>query len=231
MPSRPPDPLIEYYKSFRSILGALAALVAASPLLSKALPAEVSQHVFPPLGEIEALARIGAVAFAILATYVAFFLRSGNAEVKVVTAASLALLSFVAFLALSSRLIRTITVRSPNTALAVSVGFERSDFSKKNFANDSDWEILRQEGVSDEEIEKLWTPNSVIAGRLALWISCVGFVVASVFALCFGIPAQAAAVKIVELTSGEVGLPCSDDGEQEIPHPAGENAELRDDEP
>ncbi len=41
MPRRPPSPIIEYYKSFLSILGALAALVAASPLLSKALPAEV----------------------------------------------------------------------------------------------------------------------------------------------------------------------------------------------
>jgi cellobiose-specific phosphotransferase system component IIC len=195
VPRRPPSPIIEYYKSFLSILGALAALVAASPLLSKALPAEVSQHIFPPLGQMESSARVGAVAFALLATYVAFFLGSSNATIKVVLAASLAFVSFVAFLALSSRLVRTIDVPSQGASLTVSVGFERSDFAKNNFANDSDWEMLRHRGMSDEEIEKLWTPNSVIAGRLALWISCVGFVVASVFALCFGVLSQTAAAK------------------------------------
>jgi hypothetical protein len=195
VPRRPPSPIIEYYKSFLSILGALAALVAASPLLSKALPAEVSQHIFPPLGQMESSARVGAVALALLATYVAFFLGSSNATIKVVLAASFAFVSFVAFLVLSSRLVRTIDVPSQGASLTVSVGFERSDFAKNNFANDSDWEMPRHRGMSDEEIEKLWTPNSVIAGRLALWISCVGFVVASVFALCFGVLSQTAEAK------------------------------------
>lgn len=195
MSRRPPGPIIEYYKSFRSILGVLAALVAASPLLSKALPAEASQHIFPPLGQIESLARVGAVAFAILATYVAFFLGSANGTAKVVISALLALAFFVAFFALSSRLVRTIDIPSQNAAFAVSVGFERSDFAKNNFANYSDWDMLRNRGMSDEEIEKLWTPNSVIAGRLSLWSSCVGFVVASVFALCFGVLFQTSAAK------------------------------------
>ena len=190
MSRRPPSPIIEYYKSFGSILGALAALVAASPLLSEALPAGASRFIFPPLGQIESLARVGAVAFAILATYVAFFLGSGNGTTKVVIAASLALVFFVAFLALSSRLVRTIDIPSQNAAFAVSVGFERSNFAKNNFVNYSDWDMLRNRGMSDEEIQKLWTPNSVIAGRLALWTSCVGFVVASVFALCFGVSSR-----------------------------------------
>jgi hypothetical protein len=186
-----PNPLLGYYKSFRSILGALTALVAASPLLSKVLPAGVSEHVFPPLGQIDSSARIGAVAFAVLATYIAFFFGQGNAKAKVSVAASLGLVFFLAFLGLSLRLVRTIDVPSQGSSVAVSVGFERSDFAKKTFANDSDWEMLRQRGMSEEEIEKLWTPNSVIAGRLALWVACVGFVVSSVFALCFGLVSNA----------------------------------------
>ena len=188
--SQPGRPILEYYKSFRSVLGGLTALVAASPLLSEALPSEVSRHFFPPLGQIESSARIGAVAFAVLATYVAYFFDSGNASTKVVIAALLGLVCFVVFLALSSRLVRTIDVPSQGATVAVSVGFERSNFAKKNFPNDTDWEMLRARGMSDEEIEKLWTPNSVIAGRLALWLSCVGFVVASVFALCFGVVSE-----------------------------------------
>ncbi len=137
------------------------------------------------------MARVGTVSFAILATYVVFFLGSRNVPRKIVIAASLALLFFVVFLGLSLRLVRTVDIPSRNTAVAVSVGFERSTFAKNSFANENDWEMLRERGMSDEEIDLLWTPSSVITGRLALWIVCTGFVVASVFALCFGVVSKA----------------------------------------
>lgn len=205
MLSRPPISIDEYYRAFVSAFGALAGLVAASPLFSAYLPTNVSQRIFPPLGQMESLARVGAVAFAILATFVAFFFGSEKAKIRIATAASVALVCFVAFLALSSRLVRTIDIPSKDSAVTVSVGFERSEFAKRNFANDSDWEMIRQRGMSDEEIEKLWTPNSVVAGRLALWISCVGFVVAAMFALSFGVFAQAAAVKSDAVGIGSTG--------------------------
>jgi hypothetical protein len=193
--SRPPISVVEYYKSFVSTLGALAGLVAGSPLFSEYLPTNVSQHIFPPLGQMESVARIGTVAFAILATYVAFFFGSEKVRNRVAISASLAPICFIIFVIFSSRLVRTIDIPSRGSAVTVSVGFERSEFAKSNFANDTDWEMLRQRGMSDEEIEKLWTPNSVMAGRLALLISCVGFVVASVLTLSFGVFAQAMAFK------------------------------------
>ncbi len=195
MSSHPSISIVEYYKSFVSILGSLAGLFAASPLFSGYLPTKLSPYIFPPLGQLEWSARVGTVVFAVLATFVGFFYGSDTAKKRVAIAASLALGFFVVFLTFSSRLDRTINIPSEGSAVTVSVGFERSEFAKSNFANDTDWEMLRQRGVSDEEIEKLWTPISVIASRLALWISCLGFVVASVLALSFGVFAQAAAKK------------------------------------
>ena len=168
----------------------MAAIVTALPIITKVLPTDVAQHLFPPLGELEPLARLGAVAFALLSMYVAFFLGSGKATARVVSAAVVALLSFLTFLGLSSRLVRTVPVPSQNTSISVSVGFRRSDFAKSNFPNSSDWDMLRDRGLSDEQIDKLWTPNSVMIGRLALWTSCAGFIAASVFALCFGVLSQ-----------------------------------------
>ena len=185
-----PSPLVDYYKSFKSIWGALAAFVGALPWLSKFLPAGTSHYVFPPLGQIEPLARTGAIVFALLATYVAFFLGSARAKRNAVIAACTALLCFVAFLVFYSQLVRTVDISSQGVALSVSVGFERSDFAKQTFANASDEEMLRARSMSDEEIRKLWTPWSVIAGRLALWISCVGVVCALVLALSFGVLSQ-----------------------------------------
>jgi hypothetical protein len=193
--SRPTISIVEYYKSFVGTLGLLAGLFAASPLFSEFLPTNLSQHIFPPLGQMELLARVGAVVFAVLATYIAFFFGSERVKSRVAIAALLSLVSFALFMVLSSRLVRTIDIPSQGSAVTVSVGLERSEFAKSNFANDTDWEMLRQRGMSDEEIEKLWTPNSVIASRLALWISCLGFVVAAVLALSFGVFAQAAAGK------------------------------------
>jgi hypothetical protein len=193
--SRQPISITEYYTAFISVLGAVAGLVAASPLFSEYLPTNLSQHIFPPLGEMESLARFGTAAFAVLASFIAFFFGSEKVRIRLAIAASVALVCFILFLALSSRLVRTIDIPSQDTARAVSVGFERSEFAKSNFAKDTDWEMLRQRGMSDEEIERLWTPNSVMASRLALWISCVGCVVASVLALSFGVFAQATAGK------------------------------------
>lgn len=201
MLSRPPISITEYYRSFVSTLGALAGLVAASPLFSEYLPTHFSRHIFPPLGQTELLARSGAVVFAILATYVAFFIGSEGVKFRVVISASLALVCFIVFWALSSRLVRTIDIPSQGSAVTVSVGFERSEFAKNNFANDSDWEVLRQRGMSDEEINKVWTPNSVMTSRFALWTSCVGFVVGSVLALSFGVFAQAVALKSAAVAS------------------------------
>ena len=182
-----------YYKSFNNVTGILAALVAASPLISSVLPSDLALYFFPPLGQINWLARIGAVVFTLLATYVAFFLRAGNSARRVVLAFGAGFVFFASFLLLTFRFVRTIDIPSQNSSVTVSVGFHKTEFAEKNFPSDTDWKMLRQRGTSDEEIERLWTPSSVAIARLALWVTCVGFLVACTFSLCFGVLLTASA--------------------------------------
>src|SRR3989442_13766959 len=61
----------QYYKSFISLHGIVTGAVAL-PIVSLILPDSISSYAFPPLGNVEFTGRIGAVAFAVAATYVVY---------------------------------------------------------------------------------------------------------------------------------------------------------------
>jgi len=48
----------------------------------------------------------------------------------------------------------------------VSVGYDRTQFAKTNFAVESDEDMLRARSTGDEEIKKLWTYQSLTVVRL-----------------------------------------------------------------
>ena len=80
------------------------------------------------------------------------------------------------------RFIRTIDIRSRGETVAVSVGYERTDFANTEFPGSSDWEILRARGPIEEEIWRIWTPKSIILARLVLFLSYLLFLLSAIAA-------------------------------------------------
>ncbi len=176
-----------YYERFKSAIGFLTGVIVAVPLISEFLPTRLGMYLFPPLGDITWAARIGAATFIILTTFVAYIFVEGNGRRRVGLMYVLGAVFFALFLFLTSLFVRMIDIPSRNTSVAVSIGYHRTEFAEKNFPQDDDWEMLRQRGPTDEQVEKLWTPLSVAVAKLLLWVSCVGSWVAWTFTLCFGV--------------------------------------------
>ncbi len=81
---------------------------------------------------------------------------------------------FFAYLAARIYFVRTIEIPSIEGVEIVSVGYERTDFAKSVFGAESDLDMLRARGGSDEEILRLWTTRSVYVSRIALLGSYLG---------------------------------------------------------
>ncbi len=180
-----------YYRSFRSVCGALVGLISASPVLSKLfLPETLKAYGFPPLGDAEGPARIATFVFALFVTYFAFFsgapLPTGNRR-RIRVVAGFALVFLFSYVALSMRLVRTVEVPSTGTAIQVSVGFERTDFARSNFPGESDWDLLRERGPYEEEIWRLWTSKSLIISRLSLYAAYCLLVLSIVTSFSWGV--------------------------------------------
>jgi hypothetical protein len=186
--------LRQYYLSFKSISGAIAGLFSAFPLLSRLfLPESYRAYCFPPLGSVEGPARIATVALGLATTYFAFFARAtlpSRNRRRVATGLVLAFICLCLYIGLFLRFVRNIDIPSRNTSVQVSVGYERSDFAKTNFAGDSDWELLRERGTSEEDIWRLWTTKSLLISRLSLYISYSLFIFSLVAAFSWGIVDQ-----------------------------------------
>ena len=183
----PAEDVIAYYKHFKGVLGAMTWVFAAVPAASALLPSDAGIYLFPPLGAMNWTARVGAVVIMLIATFVAYVLSGGNRPRRVVVMFIVGLVSFVAFFLLSLRLVRTIEIPSRNSSIVVSIGYHRTEFARSNFPQDTDEEMIRQSGPRDEDIKKLWTPWSVDLARLALFLSCLSFLLSWTFTLSFGV--------------------------------------------
>ena len=65
--------------------------------------------------------------------------------------------------------VRTIDRPALKDTVTVTIGYDRTMFAHQNFAQNDDWEMLRQRGVTEDEIARLWTSQSIILARLALF--------------------------------------------------------------
>jgi hypothetical protein len=188
-----PVTLSGYLLSFKSISGFLVGLFSAVPILAKFLPESYSGYGFPPLGSVEGAARVATVALALAAVFFAFFTaatsRSGNRK-HIAAAIIFSLLCLCSYFALFLRFVRTVDIPSKEISVQVSVGYERTDFAKRNFGTASDEELLRERGISEEEIWKLWTARSVLVARLSLCITYVLAIFSLVTAFGWGVVDQ-----------------------------------------
>jgi len=182
--------LAAYYASFKSVLGALAIAVSAVPLLAKALPGPDEGYGFPPLGGVEVPARIGACAIGLAATYFAFFSGAAGDQTnrkRIVWAIVCTAISLFVYVGLFSRLVRRVEIPSKGTSVQVTVGFRRSAAAVANFDGESDWDMLRNRGTDDEQVEWLWTRRSVLIARLSLYIAYSLFIFSIVAAFSWGV--------------------------------------------
>ncbi len=188
----PPVTLLSYYKKFASVSGALAVATGVGPLLSALLPGAVPAYLFPTLGEITMPARFGVVVLAATITYFSFYAAQHPPRVL----ARFLLLAAVAFLALCCYLVslqhfvRKIDIPSDGSSVFVSVGYERTNFATQTFHDESDWDMLRARGTSDEDVSRLWTERSLDVARICLFASYCGFILPLVLIFSLGVRYQ-----------------------------------------
>ncbi len=137
------------------------------------------------MGDVGSVARLGLLCLAFLITYIIRFWRGG--KWLLVAAAVISLLCLCVYVALYSRLVLRIDLPSEKATVRVSVGYDRTPFAKANFSSDSDEDMVRARGFDDEELKKLWTYQSLIVARLALFASYCGFILGSVAVFSLGI--------------------------------------------
>jgi len=178
--------LAQYYKGFWSVLGVLAA---APPLLVGVIVPLFSQDTpvfgFPPIGDVTPFARVGLLCLSLLATLLVYFWSGG--KWPLVAAFLLSFVSLSAYIALYSQFVLRINVPSQDAVIRVSVGHQRTEFAQSNFGRDSDEDMLRARGTSDEEIKKLWTSGSLYRARLALFVTYCCFIFGLVAAFSLGV--------------------------------------------
>src|SRR5208282_3621698 len=158
--------LVDYYKHFKSLFGALASLVTLLPL--GALLGQNS-YVFPPLGgeAIERSAILMTVIFSLCTTLFVYFAKntfesnSGGPRKRTLAILLLAaVISFAIYVMLHTVFVRDIRIPAKNQVVAVSVGRHRNPKNPKEYAQMSDEDMLRDAGPEEDSIRRLFTTES-----------------------------------------------------------------------
>lgn len=170
-------------------------MLGACPLLSDLFPEKVGRYLFPPLADIYRIIAVvlGIVVFASVYSFHDLKVaKSAKGRVKALGCGiAVGLLGVFFFFILQERFVRSVDIPSLGKTIAVSVGFERSDFAKANFSNWSDWKILHDYGHHEEDIWKSWTPRSIIVARLMLFVSYLLFLLFAIATLSLEVLFQA----------------------------------------
>lgn len=94
------------------------------------------------------------------------------------------------FLVATHRFVRAVNIYPLGKSVTVTVGYERTELAKeiaKRTSQGSDWELLQERGASEEHIRDLWTDNSILMARLALFSSFMLFLIAATATACLAV--------------------------------------------
>jgi hypothetical protein len=167
----------QYYAGFAGAWGLVAGVPFIPPLLNSILryfwPA-FAAYLYPPLGHVQPIALAGTLTFLLMVTLVVFTACRSAQQVRPyvsVVLACLMLAGMCFFIGLYSSYVRRAPIRAEGAEVPLSVGYERTDFAKQLYAQETDAEMLHDWGSSEEEIQKLWTKRSMAIIRAALWLS------------------------------------------------------------
>lgn len=193
--------LKQYYLSFKDFPGFMTYVFTGLPLLSwlakEASFENVQRTLFPPLGPIQPIAYSASVLFLALTPLPAFFLFKQQITKAVLIATSSAVLFlFLAYFGLHTAFVRSVDIPTRQTSIAVSVGYERTDFANANFKSESDIDMLRARGTEEDQIERLWKMKSIVIVRIALFSTYTLTLICIVFLISWAVRAD------LEITQG-----------------------------
>lgn len=188
----------EYYKQFVSVLGASAVGIGSIPFISSLFDNNLKVLQFPPIGDYTIACKI-MLGFILVATSLIilflqntrFVLNDSYRLKSLIVLFFIVLISFSLNTALSSAFVKRINPLE-NEYLLVSIGYEKTDFAKKNLLDYTDYEILEKvRGFTEADIQKVWTKTSLIITRLSLLLSYSLFFVSAISILCISILSNA----------------------------------------
>jgi len=184
--------LSSYYSHFKSARGIGTAIGILLPVIPKVKGGAWTEYLLAPLGDVDIVARILEAVLCVATTYLVFFFFRGQSPAR--RRRTLLLMLFIVpflcaclYMVFCMSFVRTVNIPTLERSAYVSVGFQRTDFAKQNFASMSDEEMLRSRGLSDEEIRKLWTPLSLALARMSLFVTWSGITLSLICGLSLGL--------------------------------------------
>jgi hypothetical protein len=170
-------------------------LRSGSSLLSKVLRISISilplagdkiQNVpiiWPPLGSVETYAAgIATATIALFAALPALLKTKSVATIGTVVGLFAAALSLVLYANFLLTYVKSVETPHNGTQYRT-IGSQRTVRAQQLLPNDSDGQLLEQVGLTDGDIERAWTPDSVKRARLELFASYVAALASINFAL------------------------------------------------
>jgi hypothetical protein len=161
-------------------------IVAFVPLIGYeiALKHDIIPAFWPPLGAFDKYGITPASVAIVLIGWVLpekFKTKTSQARASNVSGI-LMVATLVCYVVLALALVKEVKIpgrpgEPPPPSQYRSIGFERSDEAKTKYPHKSAGELLEVVGLEDKDIERAWTPASIIAARSALFFTYFLFLV------------------------------------------------------
>lgn len=168
--------LSQYLKGFATLRSLFAAIPFVPPLVHACVSGSgtIAEYFYPPLGDVQPLATAVTVGFLLLSIFAVFYCCRAAQKIRPTLFAYLiagATFGICALIALYIPYVRRIEVPSVGLEVPVSIGYQRTDFALKTYPQWTDWAMLHDRGPQEEQIQKLWTRQSIIVVRILLWLA------------------------------------------------------------
>jgi hypothetical protein len=175
-----------YYSSFINHFSGVAAIVTC---FLGAIAPDKFVALFPPLGDSESQGRASVFVCTLLVTYAAYFSKDfAISTIRRIRCGALlfGILLSCSHVALHMRFVRKLELPR-ESAVWVTVGYQRTPFAQSTFGDATDWELLRDRGFDEEEVNRLWTWRSLCIARLALLLTYFGVVASAMVMFSLGV--------------------------------------------
>ena len=160
----------------------ISLLTGLSSLWSHVLPTPVAAFIFPPAGPSPIASATIYFLAAILAMVTA--LSWEMTPKRTAVAALAAVLSLSLYFSYWQRFVLAIPIPQDGTSLSISIGTSRTETANACCARLSDFDLLKNEGPYEEQVQRLWTRDSINSARSRLVFSFALFVGTLALTLC-----------------------------------------------
>lgn len=151
------------------------AFIIGYPVIA-GLIAEKSVYIAPPLGNLSDLVSPLAFLFVGISAVIPWFIKK---RPYTIASAVLGILLSIGMLVFYANCVNSGVVRlegfNPHAIARVSIGSERSTFANENYAGQTNIQMIRAYGHQEEDIQKLFTEQSISRVRFELLYSYIGF--------------------------------------------------------